>query len=86
MGEQNFKGFEFCRVTDNIKIFDFRYFCPIKIPRWRPLIEYKHTHISYEVIAPYITIVRTSEGTSGILNVFRICAHEMSSTPKYIKR
>jgi hypothetical protein len=77
-----FKALEFCRVTDNIKIFDFRYFCPIKISRWRPLTECKHTHIAYEVIAPYMTTVCTSEGTSEIFNVCRICIHEMNYTPR----
>jgi hypothetical protein len=42
-----FKGLEFCGVTDNIKIFDFRYFCSIKTPR------YQHTHVAYEVTTPY---------------------------------
>jgi len=31
-----------------------------------------------------MTNVRTSEGTSEMCNVCRICAHEMSSTPKHI--
>jgi len=79
-----FKGLEFCRVTDNIKIFNFRYSCPIKIPRWRPLTKYKHTQIAYEVIAPYMATVCTSEGTSEIFNVCGISTHEKSYTQKYI--
>jgi len=46
--------------------------------------KYKHTHIAYEVIAPYMANVRTSECTSEIFNVCRICTHEMCSTQKYI--
>jgi hypothetical protein len=50
----------------------------------RRSILYQQTHIAEEVIAPYTTTVRASEGTSEIFNVCRICIHEMGSTPKCI--